>query len=176
MFSRKYFAIYCNPPESKEELQKTPDVYTKLGSPGCIGSTDCVERVLHERKEGFPALSYEVTVDHTSKIIAVTQGFPGTRSDRTIVRFDGYITDIHYGTKYNEVTYPMCDIKGVEHEEKGAWVLCDNGYHKWRCMQCPLKHLAIPREALWSDRAETVRNDAECAFGIVSPAYSCMIC
>ena len=49
----------------------------------------------------------------------MTHGFPGTRSDRTILRFDGLFTDIHNGTKYNEVTYQMCDIKGVEYEEKG---------------------------------------------------------
>ena len=184
LFSKKYFATYCNPPESEEEIQKTLDVYTRLGLPGCIGSTDCVhirwercssgDRVLHKGKEGFPTLSYEVTVDHTSKIIAVTHGYPGTRSDRTIVRFDGFVTDIHDGIKYHDVTFPMCDIKGEEYEEKGAWLLCDNGYHKWRCMQCPLKHSAIPRETLWSEWAETVRKDVECAFGVLKGKFRCL--
>ena len=128
---------------------------------------DCV---LHKGKEGFPTLSHEVTVDHTSKIIAVTHGFHGRRSDRTIVRFDGFVTDIDNGTKYNEVTYPMCDITGVEYEEKGKWLFCTL---LWRCMQCPLKHSAIPREALLSEWAETVRKDFECAFGILKGRFRC---
>ena len=162
-FSHKYFSIYCNPPETPEEISKTLAVYERLGFPGCIGSTDCVhikwercsagDRILHKGKEGFPTLSYEVTCDHTSKIIAVTHGFPGTRSDRTIVRFDGFVSDIHDGLKYGDVKYTLKTIDGVEYEEEGAWLLVDGGYHKWRCLQCPLKHSAIPKESLWSEWA-----------------------
>ena len=62
LFSKKYFPIYFNPPSTKEEIQRTLDVYNRLGFPGCIGSTDCVhirwercpvgERFLHKGKEG----------------------------------------------------------------------------------------------------------------------------
>ena len=183
-FSTEYFGVYCNPPESKEEIDKTLAVYKRLGFPGCIGSTDCVhirwdrspagERIFHKGKEGFPTLSYEVTVDHTSKIIAVTHGFPGARNDRTIVRFDGFVTEIHDGLKYKDVTYPMVTIRGEEYQEKGAWLLVDGGYHKWRCLQSPLKHSAIPREALWSEWAETVRKDVECVFGVLKGRFRCL--
>ena len=183
-FAHKYFSIYCNPPETPEEIAKTLAVYDRLGFPGCIGSTDCVhikwercssgDRVLHKGKEGFPTLSYEVTCDHTSKIIAVTHGFPGTRSDRTIVRFDGFVSDIHDGLKYADVKYKMNTMDGVEYEEEGAWLLVDGGYHKWRCLQCPLKHSAIPREALWSEWAETVRKDVECVFGVLKGRFRCL--
>ena len=60
-FAHKYFTIYCNPPKTPEEIQKTMAVYERLGFPGCIGSTDCVhikwernsidDRVLHKGKE-----------------------------------------------------------------------------------------------------------------------------
>lgn len=184
LFTKKYYSIYCNPPESPEEIAATMAVYNRLGLPGCIGSTDCVhirweccsagEGFLHRGKEGFPTLSYEVTVDHTSKIIAVTHGFPGTRNDRTIVRFDGFVTDIHEGLKYNDVKYTMNKISGEEYEETGAWLLVDGGYHKWRCLQCPLKHSAIPRETLWSEWAETVRKDVECTFGVLKGRFRCL--
>jgi hypothetical protein len=184
LFGHKYFGIYCNPPETPEEIEKTMGIYDRLGFPGCIGSTDCVhirwdrcasgERFLHKGKEGFPTLSYEVTVDHTSKIIAVTHGFPGTRNDRTIVRFDGFVTDIHDGVRYKDVKYKMRTIEGEEYEETGAWLLVDGGYHKWRCLQCPLKHSAIPRESLWSEWAETVRKDVECAFGVLKGRFRCL--
>jgi hypothetical protein len=74
----------------------------------------------HKEKEGYPTLSYEVTVDHTSKIIAVTHGFPGTRNDQTIVRFDGFVTDIHDGIRYKDDRYPMNTINGQQCEQKGA--------------------------------------------------------
>lgn len=183
-FAHKYFSKYCNPPETPEEIEKTLAVYDRLGFPGCIGSTDCVhikwercavgERILHKGKEGFPTLSYELTCDHTSKIIAVTHGFPGTRSDRTIVRFDGFVSDIHDGLKYEDVKYKINTIDGVEEEEKGAWLLVDGGYHKWRCLQCPLKHSAIPKEALWSEWAESVRKDVECVFGVLKGRFRCL--
>jgi Plant transposon protein len=183
-FSKKYFPIYCNPPTTQEEIQRTLAVYNRLGFPGCIGSTDCVhiiwercpvgERFLHKGKEGFPTLSYEVTVDHSSKIIAVTNGFPGATNDLTIVRFDGFVTEIHDGVRYSDVTYPMLNLRGEEYIEKGAWLLVDGGYHKWRCLQCPLKHSAIPRETLWSEWAETVRKDVECAFGVLKGRFRCL--
>ena len=34
-------------------------------------------RASHKGKEGYPTLSYEVTVDHTKRIIAATKGFKG---------------------------------------------------------------------------------------------------
>jgi hypothetical protein len=184
LFSKKYFSIYCNPPSTKEEIDRTMAVYNRLGFPGCIGSTDCVhirwercpvgERFLHKGKEGYPTLSYEVTVDHTSKIMAVTHGFPGATNDLTVVRFDGFVTDIHDGLKYADVTFPMVTISGEEYMEKGAWLLVDGGYHKWRCLQCPLKHSAVPRETLWSEWAETVRKDVECAFGVLKGRFRCL--
>lgn len=184
LFARKYFATYCNAPETEDEIASTLAVYNRLGFPGCIGSTDCVhirweccasgERFLHQGKEGYPTLSYEVTVDHTSKIISVTHGFPGTRNDRTIVRFDGFVTDIHDGLKYKDVTYSMKTVTGEAYEESGAWLLVDGGYHLWRCLQCPKKHSAIPREFLWSEWAETVRKDVECVFGVLKGRFRCL--
>ena len=127
-FAKRYYKIYCNPPETPEEIAKTMAVYDRLGFPGCIGSTDCVhikwercstgERFLHKGKEGFPTLSYEVTCDHTSKIISCTHGFPGARSDQTIVRFDGFVSDIHDGIRYSDVKYKMNTVDGEEYEER----------------------------------------------------------
>ena len=80
LFSAKYFPIYCNAPLTDQEIERTMNIYRKLGLSGCIGSVDCLhirwERCLagsrstHKGKEGFSTLSYEVTVDHTKKIIA----------------------------------------------------------------------------------------------------------
>lgn len=184
LFATKYFPLYCNAPESEEEINKSLSIYGRLGFPGCIGSTDCVhirwdrcpvgERFYHKGKEGYPTLSYEVTVNHTSKIIAATKGFPGTRNDKTIVRFDGFVSSIHDEERYQDVKYTMCKSNGEEYEEKGAYLLVDGGYHKWRCLQCPLKHTAIKKESMWSEWAESVRKDVECTFGVLKGRFRCL--
>ena len=58
--------------------------FTQLGLPGCIGSADCVHvhwercpsgsRSSLKGKEGYPTLSHEVTIDHTRRIVAATEG------------------------------------------------------------------------------------------------------
>ena len=184
LFSKKYFEIYCNAPLTDDEVNRTLSVYDRLDFPGCIGSTDCVhirwercpvgDRSLHKGKEGYPTISYEVTVDHTSKIISATKGFPGAKNDKTIVRFDGFVSAIHDEDLYSNVRYKMCKENGEEYLEKGCYLLVDGGYHKWRCLQCPLRHSAIKKEALWSEWAESVRKDVECTFGSLKGRFRCL--
>ena len=45
-------------------------------------------RASHKGKEGYPTLSYEVTVDHTKRIIAATKGFKGALNDKTVGKLD----------------------------------------------------------------------------------------
>ena len=42
LFGHKYFGIYCSPPETSDEIEKTMAIYDRLGFPGCNRSTDCV--------------------------------------------------------------------------------------------------------------------------------------
>lgn len=82
LFAQEIYPQYVRPPETETEIRDTESVYARLGLPEAIGSTDCVhilwdkcpasETSLHKGKEGFCTLSYEVTVDHTKKILAAT--------------------------------------------------------------------------------------------------------
>ncbi len=65
------------------------DMYAALGFPGAIGSVDGVhvpwemcptkQTALHKNgKDGVPTLSFNVTADHTRRIMAVAGSFPGT--------------------------------------------------------------------------------------------------
>ena len=184
IFSLHLWDKFCSPPKTDAEIERTMGIYKRVGLPGAIGSTDCVhirwercpagDRFHHKGKEGFTTLSYELTCDHTSKIIAVTKGHPGARNDKTIVLFNGFVSSIHSGELYKDVKLKLKDLKGVEYEEKGAYLIVDGGYHKWRCLQCPLKHSAIPRESLWSEWVETVRKDVECVFGVLKGRFRCL--
>ena len=147
-------------------------------------STDCLHirwercpsglRSIHKGKEGYPTLSNEVTVDHTKRITAATQGHPGGRNDKTIVKFDGFVTDIRKGKLYPDVPYELFDAQGKVIDEKGLYLIVDGGYHKWRCLQCPLKHTSKSNESLWRRWVESVRKDVECTFGILKGRFRCL--
>ena len=59
--------------------------YDALGLTGAVGSTDVThikwdacpysETVSYTGKEGFPTIAYEVTVDHSRRVLGVTRGF-----------------------------------------------------------------------------------------------------
>ena len=74
--------------------------------------------------------SYEIAVDHGEKIIAATEGHPRCRNDKTIVKFDGFVTAIHEGGIYSEVPYSIVNEDGVVRTEKGLYLIVDGGYHK----------------------------------------------
>jgi hypothetical protein len=181
LFSKTYFHEYCRPPQTQEEIASTMGVYEQMGLPGALGSTDCVhvrwemcpagEFSLHKGKEGYATLVYEVTVDHHRKIMAVTRGFPGTMNDKTVVRFDGFVTSIRDKKAYAEVTFELLDKNGIAHLQKGVYLIVDGGYHQWRCLQCPYKHATEASAVQWSEWVESVRKDVECTFGILKGRF-----
>jgi DDE superfamily endonuclease len=54
---------------------------------------------------------------------------------------------------------------------KGAWGLCDNGYHRWSCTQAPGKHDLLFTELRLSPWIESFRKDVECVFGILKGRF-----
>ena len=48
---------------------------------------------------------------------------------------------------------------------RGAYIIADNGYAKWRMFQAPIKSSSSMEELKWSTRLESVRKDVECFFG-----------
>ena len=53
----------------------------------------------------------------------------------------------------------------------GLYLICDGGYHLWRCLQFPLKDVPDIWARRWSKRLESVRKDVECAFGILKKRF-----
>ena len=115
------------------------------------------QRQLHNGKEKYPTVAFNVTVNHRRWIMAVSRGFFGSYNDKTIVKYDKFITDIHEKKKFQDVPYTLYNEDGVETIMKGAWILCDGGYHRWRCMQCPNRDGSSEPEKRWSKWAEFLR-------------------
>ena len=65
------------------------------------------------------------------------------------------------------LTFTLAD--GTVH--KGAWLICDNGYHQWPVLQFPAKYPESDEMAYWSKRLESVRKDVECVFGIIKQRH-----
>ena len=46
----------------------------------------------------------------------------------TIVRFDGFVTDMQNGTYLNDDQFTLKDSEGKDENYTGAWILVDGGY------------------------------------------------
>lgn len=140
VINRHFFNIYIKPPQNQEEIQRITSVYEKLGLPGCIGSVDCVHihwdkcpakhKNLYKGKEGYPSVSYEVVCDHTHRILSTTAGHYGSRNDKTIVRYDSFVTSIHRKEKFHDVNFDLFNEQSNLIQERGCYLISDNGYHR----------------------------------------------
>ena len=181
-FSNEMYPVYVHGPRNSEELKSVTSLYAASGFPGCVGSTDCVHirwdmcpsqwvSVFRNGKHNYSSIAYEMTVDHTKRFQSTTLGHYGTTSDKTIVKFDGFVNAVKFEKFYTEAEFKIQFGENKWAAEKGCYLLVDGGYHKWRIMQCPLKHTTDKDKMRWSEYAESVRKDVECSFGILKKRY-----
>lgn len=126
-----------------EYKKKVMGQFDRVGCTGGVGSTDVTHLTWgmcphsqarsYTGKEGFPTIAYQVTVDHSGRALAVTKGFTGSTNDKTIIRFDSAVTKIRTDPEYTEQTYTLYEADGTPYEQKGCYLLVDNGYHKVCC-------------------------------------------
>lgn len=130
-FAEFYYPKVVKAPETEEEIRACMMEYTASGFPGAIGSTDCVHiwwdrcyaghKNMHKGKEGYPTRAYEVTVNHKRQILAATAGFAGTYNDKTIVRFDGFVDEVHNGKRYGEIGFITLNDNDEPQGHKGQY-------------------------------------------------------
>jgi hypothetical protein len=174
--ARLFDCVVC-PPADRQELQVQMKIYERLGLPGACGSTDCTHiplgkcprnwQVLCTGKSGKPTLSYSVTCSHSRKIYHCSPGFEGSKNDKTISKYDVFIDSLRTKELYKEAVWPLRTESGIQ-RRKGAYLICDGGYHKWYELICGLKHTSSLEHSLWSCQMESVRKDIECCFGALS--------
>jgi hypothetical protein len=51
--------------------------------------------------------SYEMTVDHSKRFQAMTIGHYSTTSDKTIVKFDGFVEAVRFGDLYTQGEFKL---------------------------------------------------------------------
>lgn len=180
-FCQELMAEWIAYPTNEAEAKTSLDTYRRLGMPGAVGSTDCthvhwarcpiMKQSTHVGKEKYATLSYEVTCAHNRWIIHVTNGHPGARNDKTIVKTDEFVQALKCGDVLGDVKFVLYRLDGTEYELEGAYLITDNGYHKIRIMQCPIKGASTMEENLWSMRLESIRKDVECCFGVLKGRF-----
>jgi hypothetical protein len=181
LFSEHYSPIYIKPADTIDAIDKVTRVYERMGLPGCLGSVDCThipwdrcpaqQHSMYTGKEGFPSVAYEVACEHTHRIISVTSGHYGSRTDMTIVRFDGFVSSVRKDPMYTRYRYKMEDNEGREYWHRGLYLLADNGYHRWRVLMPPIKESSVPDEISYSEWVESVRKEIECTFGLLKKRF-----
>lgn len=156
------------------DLNIIMSTFAAVHLPGCCGSIDNVHvywqgcpsslRNQYERGSDGPSVSYLVASDHSRRIIDVSDGFPGSTNDKTIVRYDDYVKLIKDRTDF---VYSYRDRNGYLQSSNSLWLLSDGGYHYWSCLQFPYKHPSDREEQVFSLHLAKVRKDIECIFGIL---------
>ena len=167
--------VHIRMPETLEELGKINEPYKRRGFPGAVGSMDGVQlfwdacpfrlRLSFTGKEKKPTVGFNCTVDHNCKFLYVSDLFAGRYNDKTKVRYDKYVQQLRVG-KFKDVTFNYVDENGITQCAVGPYVICDNGYHRWKQTLCPCKTTAVPHLAMWSKKLESTRKDVERTFGM----------
>ena len=168
-------------------LNEQESVFKQAGFNGCIGSSDgthvpmlkCSQWASNSHK-GFklnvPARTYNVTVDHSRRILQSTTGHPGTWNDKTLILFDEYICGVRAGQIHNDFIFHLYETNDegeiVEVAYQGVWFIVDNGYLSWSCTVPPSGNGTTYEIIRFSERLESIRKDVECTFGIMKGRFA----
>lgn len=120
-------------PIDKAEIAPAELVYNLLGLHGYRGSMDgvhlawdnCPAQNLsnYKGKEGYPTVAYNVTCDHSKRVLSVHGAFPGSRNDKSIAVTDPAIAMAKEMPAYTEFEYTLYDNSGKPYQIQGWFVL-----------------------------------------------------
>ena len=179
---RMYYPQHVKVP-SGEELVRTLQLHARMGFPGMLAGTDGVEvqvtgipwaeRDRHKGKGDSLTRGFNVSGSARRKVFHVEGSFDGGTNDKTKARYDRLMQALYTRTQYDDIVFELyTGYDGSRSLEAGLWLLTDNGYHYWRCVQFPSKHPTSADDMAWSARCESVRKpSSECIFGIIKKRF-----
>jgi hypothetical protein len=87
------------------------------------------DRSWYTGKEKIPTVAYEVTCDHSRKILHATAGYPGSINDKTISAVDGLVYAVRTHSAFTDFRFKLCNGDGgMKEDHVGGWILVDGGY------------------------------------------------
>ena len=167
---------YISMPTNLTQLRRITKYYEEAGLPGCCGLMDVVHVKWsacptgdHNRakgKGGYPSLAFQCVTDFNCRIFAVYGPQFGTRNDKEIVKDDPNVHYVQTGW-YKDVLWRYYTADGRVEQDRGAYLICDNGYLRWPTSICPYSGVENSSlEGYCSTNLESIRKDVECTFGI----------
>ena len=178
---------YVSDPAIDIDVSEREKLFKLAGFDGCIGSCDATHipmvrcahwaQNLHKGyKLNFPARTYNVTCDHSRRILGSTPGHPGTWNDKTLILFDELIFQVHDGKIPNDYEFTLLELNKdgdiVQVPYKGVWFIVDNGYLSWSCTVPPDGNATRYDAIRFSEWLESMRKDIECLFGIMKGRFA----
>ena len=137
--------IYIKLPQTDEEVRRAVDTYSEDNLPGCMGSIDCTHigwtrarssvRSWYVGKEGVPTVAFQVIVDHSTRIMAVSDIYPGTHTDQHISRLDLELNMIRFAALFANFVFSILVSPGISEFICGVYLIADGGYQHWRVLQ-----------------------------------------
>ena len=91
------------------------------GMPGCVSSTDathiamgcCPYHICHIHKGyklNFSSRTYNLSCNHSQRILYTTSGHPANWNDKTLQQFDKFMLGIYKGTILDNIVFKLDDI------------------------------------------------------------------
>ena len=171
LFLDSFYAMrneYIQLPADMAALNKVTASYESVGLPGACGSMDVVhvkwskcpagDYNRAKGKESYPTLAFQCITDFNRRILGVYGPQFGSINDKHIVKIDSNVAEIHHGW-FKDVWWRYYDREGVIRNERGAYLICDNGYLRWPETIPP--YVGEPSstvEGYFSSNLESVRN------------------
>jgi hypothetical protein len=178
--------MYVAYPKNAEEAKYHVGEMEQAGFHGCIASTDATHVSMNRcpisranehmgKKEGLPARTFNISVNHRRRILHTTRGHPARWNDKTLAIFDEFIMKVKNGIILSDYQFNLYETDEedniIEKSYNGCWILCDNGYQNWPVLMAPMKDANLFTDIRWSKWVESVRKDVECTFGIMKGRF-----
>ena len=122
-------------------------------------------------KEGVPTVAIQVIVDHSTRILAVSDCFPGSHTDISIARLDLQINAIRFAALFINFAFSLFVSEGVSEIFQGVYLIADGGYQYWRVLQQTDKLNTEPHLRDFLAQIASSRKDVECTFGRIKNRF-----
>ena len=180
---QRLFRKFCSPPSTGDEVGKIENLYAAAGFPGCMGSFDVTHvplqslsvNLVNQYKNGkheYPTKAFQVVVDHTSKVLSVCPGMPGTYNDKTIVKYDDFVLSLSKDSLFHDYKWSYYVNEGQVCVERGVYCIVDGGYVQQPHVMSAFHTTSDDDQIAWSKMLGSLRKDVECFFGRLKKRFT----
>ena len=166
-------------------MNRSMDVYCKLGLPGCVGSIDATFVLCDKLPSAYSnllsgekgrGLLFNVVVDHSRRVLSVQPPVFATINDKQSVKYNEFIERLNNKEIYANSSYKL--RTGPEAEDiiplSSTYVIADGGYIKIPTIMCAFANAeseVLRVRYKFNDWIGSVRKDVECFFGILKQRF-----